>query len=93
MEDINDNQPIFVGLPYNFIFNSNSEHGTSIGRIQAVDLDSGQNGLVTYSIVSGDSRSLFSVNSQTGQLTLARTLSPHDPLHYCLLVMARDFGE
>src|SRR5699024_3296226 len=41
VEDINDNRPIFVGLPYNFVFNSDAEKGTPISKVQAVDMDVG----------------------------------------------------
>lgn len=93
VEDINDNQPIFVGLPYNFMFNSDSSHGALIGKIQAVDMDIGKNGQINYSIMSGDPLNLFTVHSLTGHLTLARTIRPDDPLNYTLVVMAKDSGK
>ena len=93
VEDINDNRPIFVGLPYNFVFNSDAEKGTPISKVQAVDMDVGMNGQVSYSVVSGDPTSLFAVNAKTGALSIARNVdADNDLLNHTLLVMARDMG-
>lgn len=98
VEDINDNVPRFVGLPYRFVFNADAEKGTPISRVQAVDNDVGMNGQVGYSIVSGDPAGLFAINSKTGQLSLARAIdseisSLDQVAEHTLVVMARDSGE
>ena len=102
VDDVNDNQPKFVGLPYQFVFNSDSNIGDLIGKIQAVDMDDGINGKIHYSIVSGDQNNLFALNTITGHLTIARTINNNDfnddgdnnyPVNYTLLVMAKDLGK
>lgn len=94
VDDINDNRPIFVGLPYHFVFNQESTIGTVINRVQAVDMDIGDNGLINYSIISGDENGLFALNTKTGQLSLQRNLDEtNDPLNYTLVIMAKDCGE
>lgn len=102
VEDINDNQPKFVGLPYQFVFNSDSNIGDMIGKIQAVDMDDGINGKIHYSIISGDPMNLFALNTITGHLTIARQINQnfidnnnnnHNPINYTLLVMAKDLGK
>ncbi|XP_075679653.1 fat-like cadherin-related tumor suppressor homolog isoform X1 [Dermatophagoides pteronyssinus] len=99
VEDINDNQPKFVGLPYQFVFNSDSNIGDMIGKIQAVDMDDGINGKIHYSIISGDPMNLFALNTITGHLTIARQINQNfidnnnNPINYTLLVMAKDLGK
>ncbi|KPM03017.1 fat-like protein cadherin-related tumor suppressor-like protein [Sarcoptes scabiei] len=94
IEDINDNSPRFIGLPYNFIYNSDFVQGDQIGQLQAIDLDSGLNGRIQYRIVSGNPSNLFELNPQTGQLSLARSIDLFkDPNNSTLLVVAKDFGQ
>lgn len=94
IEDINDNSPRFIGLPYNFIYNSDFVQGDQIGQLQAIDLDSGLNGRIQYRIVSGNPSNLFELNPQTGQLSLARSIDLFkDPNNSTLLVVAKDFGK
>lgn len=93
MDDINDNRPIFVGLPYYFVFSMESPSGTQVGKIQAIDLDIGDNAFVTYSLLSGDPKTLFNINSETGQISLSRKVDPlSDLMTYHLIVKATDFG-
>lgn len=97
VDDVNDNRPIFVGLPYNLVLSTDSPASSFIGKIQAVDIDAGVNGEVRYSIVSGDrpnGDSLFALNSLTGSLSLARAVDEErDPDNFTLLVMAKDLGR
>uniref|UniRef100_A0A3Q2DCV8 FAT atypical cadherin 3b n=1 Tax=Cyprinodon variegatus TaxID=28743 RepID=A0A3Q2DCV8_CYPVA len=48
VEDINDNAPEFVNLPYYAAVQVEAEPGSSIFRVSAVDQDFDQNGEVTY---------------------------------------------
>ena len=93
VDDANDNKPVFVGLPYYFVFGNDFQSGTQIGRVQAIDLDVGFNGMVTYSIVSGDPNHLFTMNPVSGHISMARSANPSDdPLNYDLLISAKDSG-
>ena len=94
VDDINDNKPVFVGLPYYFVFGNDFQAGTQIGRVQAIDLDVGFNGMVTYSAVSGDPNQLFTLNPVSGHISMARsTNAANDPLNYSLLISAKDSGN
>jgi len=94
VEDVNDNKPLFVGQPYYFVFNNDYESGAPVGRVQAIDLDVGYNGMVTYSIVSGDANKLFAINPDSGHISMARSANPaNDPLNYILLISAKDSGN
>jgi hypothetical protein len=47
--NVNDNEPYFINLPYNFTIPEDIEKSSLIGRIMAEDID-GDN--LTYSIIS-----------------------------------------
>lgn len=48
MEDVNDNAPEFVNLPYYAAVQVEAEPGSAIFRVSAIDRDYGRNGEVTY---------------------------------------------
>lgn len=50
MEDVNDNAPEFVNLPYYAAVQVEAEPGSAIFRVSAIDKDYGLNGEVTYSL-------------------------------------------
>lgn len=50
VDDVNDNAPEFVNLPYYAAVQVEAEQGSAIFRVSAIDRDSGLNGEVTYSI-------------------------------------------
>lgn len=50
MEDVNDNSPQFVNLPYYAVVQVEAQPGSSVFRVSATDKDYGQNGQVTYSL-------------------------------------------
>ncbi len=54
-----------------FGVNENSSNGTVVGTVVSTDFDSGANGVRTYSIMGGNGASAFSINSSTGQITVA----------------------
>ncbi|XP_048480707.1 cadherin-related tumor suppressor-like [Plutella xylostella] len=73
VEDINDNAPIFVSMNAAVIrserLGRSAGQGLFIMNVQARDLDSGPNGLVTYKLVHGDSE-LFDLHRSSGALSL-----------------------
>ncbi len=87
VEDINDNEPRYTSMSA-AILNKGDKGGTEISKIQAVDRDSEANGVVTYEITSGDT-SLFSLNRNTGSLTLRRPVNEPQP-RYQLTIRASD---
>ena len=54
------------GLP----FFQNNDAGTVIFQVYAVDNDFGDNGIVDYSLLAVDDYELFSIDPQTGDLTI-----------------------
>lgn len=94
IDDVNDNKPMFVGLPYYFVFGNDFQVGAQIGKVQAIDQDVGFNGMITYSVLSGDSNHLFSLNPVSGQISMARSVNTaDDPHNFNLLISAKDSGN
>ena len=60
-----------VILNQNFQLNENSINGTIVGSVIATDPNAGQT--LTYSIISGNTSSAFSINAATGILTVANS--------------------
>lgn len=91
VEDINDNAPEFVGLPYYATVQVDAHFGSSVFQVSATDLDKGINGMVSYELE--DEHGYFALNSKTGELTLQRTLvADLSNVEYSLVIIARDAG-
>ncbi|XP_061692923.1 cadherin-23 [Syngnathoides biaculeatus] len=69
VRDVNDNRPIFLQNSYETSIVETVPKGASILQVQATDADQGENGLVLYRILTGNSHNLFSIDKQTGLLT------------------------
>lgn len=91
IEDVNDNAPVFVGLPYYAAVQVKSEPGSSIFRVMALDGDKGINGNVSYYLK--DDHGHFEINQQTGSLHLKRSFeSDLSNVEYHIVIYARDCG-
>ncbi|XP_063046843.1 protocadherin gamma-A11-like [Engraulis encrasicolus] len=92
--DANDNSPVFTQTVYKSSVIENSQKGTILAVVTAVDGDSGVNGLVTYSISCSTEGvlELFSVNEQTGEISLVGGLDYEKARHYEIDVEAKDRG-
>ncbi|XP_068174232.1 protocadherin Fat 3-like [Antennarius striatus] len=91
VEDVNDNAPVFVGLPYYATVQVEAEPGTPIFRVMAVDNDKGVNGKVSYYLKNDHDH--FEIDWQTGSLNLKRTFeSDSSNVDYQMVIYARDSG-
>lgn len=91
VEDINDNAPVFVGLPYYAAVQVEAEPGSSIFRVMAIDGDKGINGEVSYYLK--DDHGHFEINQETGVLSLKRAFeSDLSNVEYQMVIFARDGG-
>ncbi|XP_056297999.1 protocadherin Fat 3a isoform X3 [Pseudoliparis swirei] len=91
VEDINDNAPVFVGLPYYAAVQVEAEPGSPIFRVMAVDGDKGINGEVSYYLK--DDHGHFEINQQTGCLSLKKAFeSELSNMEYQMVIYARDGG-
>ncbi|TSX58293.1 Protocadherin-16 [Bagarius yarrelli] len=72
--DINDNRPMFYPVNYAVSLSSQSAPGTSVIRVSAHDPDAGENGKVTYRTLPGGGSNYFTLNKDTGVISLSRSL-------------------
>uniref|UniRef100_A0A8C1GHF3 FAT atypical cadherin 3b n=1 Tax=Cyprinus carpio TaxID=7962 RepID=A0A8C1GHF3_CYPCA len=91
VEDVNDNAPEFLGLPYYAAVQVDADPGSSIFQVSATDLDKGINGDVYYELKEDHPH--FEVNNLTGELTLKKAFDADlSNVEYPLVVLARDAG-
>ncbi|XP_039872110.1 protocadherin gamma-A11-like isoform X30 [Simochromis diagramma] len=92
--DVNDNSPVCSQAVYKAEVKENSPEGTVITIVSANDPDKGVNGEVTYSIahVAKETKQLFEVNVQTGEIKVAGKLDFEKSKTYQLNVQASDHG-
>uniref|UniRef100_A0A803SN76 Protocadherin beta-1 n=1 Tax=Anolis carolinensis TaxID=28377 RepID=A0A803SN76_ANOCA len=97
ISDVNDNSPIFEKSLFEMKLQENNIPGLLLGSIYAVDLDTDQNGMVTYSILPGDigtspAASYISINSETGNMYALRSLDYEQIKDFRITVRATDGG-
>ncbi|XP_066154165.1 protein dachsous [Euwallacea fornicatus] len=90
VSDVNDNAPQFPKDPVVISVNEDTAVGTSIYNFTAIDLDSGENGEIRYSLTSQQPNSTFTVDSLTGTLTLAAPLDFEAVKEHFLVIKAVD---
>ncbi|VDL72367.1 unnamed protein product, partial [Nippostrongylus brasiliensis] len=90
--DDNDNAPRFVHKDYSVSLPLESKVGTSVVTLLAHDADSGENGVVKYSIISGNELGYFALDTVLGVVTVAKSL-PEDHTETILTVRATDGGR
>ncbi|KAF1378536.1 hypothetical protein PFLUV_G00191580 [Perca fluviatilis] len=91
VEDVNDNAPEFVNLPYYAAVQVEAEPGSAIFRVSAIDKDYGLNGEVTYSLK--EQHRNIQVNPVTGELTLKRAFEADlSNAEYKVVLVATDGG-
>lgn len=92
--DENDNPPIFNQSEYHASLPEEAQLMSSVCRVQATDLDLGENGRVTYEINrrQSDPDEVFAINETTGVIYLNKPLDFETQAFYELIVTARDNG-
>ncbi|XP_055907178.1 cadherin-23 [Eupeodes corollae] len=88
--DENDNNPYFKPGNKNFSISENASIGTRIGIIQATDADSGDFGKVTFLMDRISSQGKFSIDADTGVLTVVDKLDRETKDFYMLVIEAWD---
>ncbi|XP_017277987.1 protocadherin-23 [Kryptolebias marmoratus] len=91
--DCNDNAPVFSSTEYHTQVSESTQIGTSLVQVSARDPDLGINGLMQYNIVSGNDKSHFELDSQSGLLVVNHLLDYEQDLKYTLTIRAADGGE
>lgn len=87
--DLNDNSPVFENTPHVADVMENVTVGSSVLSLLAQDLDSGNNGKVRYSIVSGDDNGDLAI-AANGTITVRKPLDRETKSMYNLIIDATD---
>ncbi|XP_013367591.1 PREDICTED: protocadherin gamma-A7 isoform X1 [Chinchilla lanigera] len=90
--DVNDHTPVFSLPQYQVTVPENVPIGTKLLTINAVDLDEGVNGQVTYSFrqITPKLLRIFHLNSLTGELSTLESLDYEESSFYEMEVQAQD---
>ncbi|XP_044517763.1 protocadherin beta-7-like [Gracilinanus agilis] len=92
--DVNDNSPVFTQPRYEVQIPENSPIGFLVVTVSARDLDTGNNGEITYTLFhsSENIRRTFQINSTTGELHLGAHLDYEIIQDYTVRIQATDGG-
>jgi protocadherin Fat 1/2/3 len=90
--DNNDHSPQFLSPLIQTKLFETADVGSALVQVQAVDMDRGENGRLTYSIVSGNIGNAFAIEPDLGTLTVLRSLDMRVQPEYMLVVKATDHG-
>ncbi|XP_063024555.1 protocadherin gamma-A10-like isoform X7 [Melospiza melodia melodia] len=93
--DANDNAPVFSQAEYTVRVPEDVPVGSVLVTVIATDADEGLNGHVKYSLkkVSDMASNIFHLDSQSGAITLLKSLDFEEGDSYELEVQARDGGD
>ncbi|XP_022623412.1 cadherin EGF LAG seven-pass G-type receptor 2-like, partial [Seriola dumerili] len=92
--DENDNSPEFTSSKYASKVFTNQTEGMLLVKVEAEDPDAGVNGQIKYSIDFGNQNNYFSIDENTGTITLTNLipLEALKTLQFLLFITARDGG-
>ncbi|CAL8331130.1 unnamed protein product [Lota lota] len=93
LKDVNDNAPLFDYAYYRTAVWEGQVHNTYIMQVFASDADSGMNGQIEYSIVSGNQNNAFILDPARGILATKVLLDREITPLYKLVVQATDRGS
>lgn len=91
--DVNDNSPAFYDSSYKKTVDENLPIGTSILQTQADDRDSGNNALITFSILNPTNPFPFQIDPRTGWIKTTGQLDRETQSSYTFIVQAQDNGD
>uniref|UniRef100_A0A6Q2Y0C4 Protocadherin-16 n=1 Tax=Esox lucius TaxID=8010 RepID=A0A6Q2Y0C4_ESOLU len=89
--DVNDNAPVFSS-PSAVSVMEDQPVGFVVVYVMARDEDEGENGRVTYRVQSGNSAGSFSLNPNTGSLSILKALDRENQEVFNLTLVAEDHG-
>lgn len=90
--DSNDETPTFTSNTYSTDLDENVPTSTSVITVAATDADSGTNGALTYSIVSGTGSTVFAIDGTSGLIFTNADIDYETLTSYDLVVKAVDGG-
>ncbi|XP_077389169.1 protocadherin Fat 2 isoform X2 [Festucalex cinctus] len=91
IDDVNDNSPQFLNLPFSMTVSEDTEPGDVLYQATARDRDLGENGSIVYSLV--EDYNLFRIDPDIGDISLERPLDFDTLSKYVLTILAMDEGD
>ncbi|KAI5754092.1 hypothetical protein M8J77_005676 [Diaphorina citri] len=93
--DDNDNYPQFLERTYtvNIPEDTNINQNPVVATVKATDADEGQNAALRFAIIGGNTQGQFSIDSQTGQVSLVKPLDYEVMRSFRLVIRAQDGGS
>lgn len=88
--DENDNSPYFLVEPKLLTIPENIHLGREVGRIQAIDADTGEFGKITFLLDRLSSQGKFSIEPSSGVLRVVDKLDREEKANYLLVIEAWD---
>ncbi len=95
IQDVNDHRPVFDHGRYNITIPEDTTAGSKLTQVRATDRDTGINGQLRYSFTGKTEQrygSLFSIDSENGEIRLRESLDHESQTSFVLIVEARDSG-
>ncbi|XP_047208998.1 protocadherin alpha-C2 [Girardinichthys multiradiatus] len=95
VQDTNDNPPRFEKQIYTINMTENTPIGTLVINLNATDLDEGLNSEIVYSFTlytSEKTQDVFTLNSNTGEISVKGTIDYEDMKFYEMHIEAKDKG-
>lgn len=93
VDDVNEWKPFFVKSSYDVYIQENLPPGSDVVKVIAMDTDQGLDGVLKYSITSGNVGYAFSIRPQSGVIQTNKVLTVSEVFLYVLTVEARDDGS
>ncbi|XP_030621278.1 protocadherin alpha-2-like [Chanos chanos] len=94
--DANDNMPTFSKPLYKVRIPENAPFGTTVIKLDAIDLDEGINGEIVYSLIGRGNRNpseVFLIDSTTGEITVNGSFDYEENTAYEVRAQATDKGS
>lgn len=90
VSDLNDNAPVFDQPSYDCTITDQAARGQLVTKVSASDPDANDAGLLEYIITAGNDRHIFSIDGQTGLISLSKQRRPKLHSSYTLNVSVTD---
>lgn len=92
VQDINDSPPVFTSQHYAARISESESIGTSIVKLLATSNDIGVNAEISYAIIGGNDHKKFTIDKETGVVSLADVVDFERSKDYFLTVQGTDGG-
>ena len=91
LDDVNDNSPVFTQAQYRTSVYEDARLNKVLLQVKADDADIGKNRKLSYSLLD-TAGGTFSIDSETGVISLKKSLNREKLAKYTLTVQAQDKG-